>query len=68
MSKENKHTYQEAFEELQQLVQDIENGDISVDVLSEKVKRAAFLIKFCREKLTSTEKDVNEVLKELNED
>ena len=68
MSKEQKQTYQEAFEELQTLVQDIENGDISVDVLSEKVKRAAFLIKFCREKLISTEKDVNEVLKDLNEE
>lgn len=68
MAKEKTSTYQEAFEELQELVQDIENGDISVDVLSEKVKRAAFLIKFCREKLISTEKDVNDILKDLNEE
>ncbi|MGV3629638.1 MAG: exodeoxyribonuclease VII small subunit [Bacteroidota bacterium] len=60
--------YQDAFEELQQLVQEIENGEISVDELSVKVKRAAELIQVCKRKLTSTEEDVNEILKELGED
>ncbi|MCE3296832.1 MAG: xseB [Crocinitomicaceae bacterium] len=60
--------YQAAFEELQQLVQDIENGEISVDELSVKVKRAAELIQLCKRKLTSTEEDVNEILRELGED
>lgn len=59
--------YTEAFEELQQIVQEIEKGAITVDELSEKVKRAAYLIKFCKEKLSSTEEDVNKILKELNE-
>lgn len=60
--------YQDAFEELQQLVQEIENGEISVDELSVKVKRAAELIQVCKRKLTSTEEDVNEILRELGED
>ncbi len=63
MSKEGKYT--EAFEELQQIVADIEDGEITVDELSIKVKRAAELIKICKSKLTSTEEDVNEILKEL---
>lgn len=63
MSKEI--TYTEAFEELQLIVQDIEEGGISVDELSVKVKRAAQLIKICKLKLTSTEEDVNQILKEL---
>lgn len=63
MSKEIKYT--EAYQELETIVADIENGEISVDELSEKVKRAAELIKICKEKLTSTEKDVNTILKDL---
>ncbi len=64
----DKPNYTEAFEELQQIVQDIEEGEISVDELSIKVKRAAVLLKICKEKLSATEEDVNQILKELGED
>ena len=57
--------YTEAFEELQQIVNEIEEGEISVDELSEKVKRAALLINICKTKLSSTEEDVSKILKEL---
>jgi exodeoxyribonuclease VII small subunit len=63
MSKDPNYT--EAFEELQGIVLEIEQGEISVDALSEKVKRAAVLIKICKAKLTSTEEDVSRILKEL---
>ncbi len=62
---EKKKTYEEAYEELQEIVSEIESGTIGVDLLSEKVKRAGELIRFCKEKLFKTEKEVNEVLKEL---
>ena len=58
--------YTEAFEELQRIVSEIEQGEISVDELSEKVKRAAHLIKVCKSKLATTEADVNQILKELD--
>lgn len=61
-----KITYTQAFEELQEIVSEIEKGEISVDELSSKVKRASELIKICKEKLTSTEEDVNKILKELD--
>lgn len=61
----NEILYTAAFEELQLIVQEIEEGGISVDELSLKVKRAAQLIKICKTKLTSTEEDVNQILKEL---
>jgi exodeoxyribonuclease VII small subunit len=64
---EKEINYTEAFEELQQIVGDIEEGEISVDELSIKVKRAAELIKICKNKLTSTEEDVTQILKELEE-
>ena len=56
--------YTDAFQELQTIVAEIENGQISVDELSQKVKRASQLIKFCKMKLSSTEEDVNKILKE----
>ncbi len=60
-------SYKEAYEELQEIVSDIEQGEISVDELSEKVKRATLLIKICKQKLNNTEEDVNKILKELEE-
>lgn len=64
MSKEE-IKYTEAFDELQQIVSDLEDGEISVDELALKVKRASELIKICKKKLVSTEEDVNQILKEL---
>ncbi len=61
----DKPTYTEAFAELQTIISEIEDGEISVDILSEKVKRAAILIRICKDKLTSTEGDVNKILKDL---
>lgn len=58
--------YTAAFDELQEIVSEIEQGEISVDELSEKVKRAAELIKVCKLKLTTTEEDVNKILVELD--
>ena len=58
-------SYSVAFTELQAIVTEIEEGEISVDELSAKVKRAAQLIKICKAKLSSTEEDVNKILKEL---
>ena len=58
--------YTDAFDELQRIVAEIESGEISVDELSEKVNRAAFLIKICKTKLTTTQEDVNKILKELD--
>ena len=59
-------SYTQAFTELQSIVTEIEEGEITVDVLSEKVKKAAELIKICKTKLTTTEEDVNKILKELD--
>ena len=61
-------SYTDAFNELQTIVTEIEKGEISVDLLSEKVKRAALLIKVCKDKLFATEEDVQMILKELEGD
>jgi exodeoxyribonuclease VII small subunit len=58
-------TYTEAFQELQDIVAEIEKGETTVDVLSQKVKRASELIQLCKKTLRETEGDVNSILQEL---
>ncbi len=55
-------TYGEAMKELQEIMQAIENEELDVDILMEKVKKAAQLIKFCKEKLTKTNEEIQKVL------
>lgn len=65
---EKKISYTEAITELEAIVTEIEEGEITIDTLSEKVKRASELIRICKGKLTSTESDVNKILGEIKED
>lgn len=58
-------TYQAAFEELQEIVTEMERGTIGIDALSVKVKRAAELIQFCKQKLKETELDVDQILRDM---
>jgi len=62
--KEEKLNYTEAYEELQEIVKKMENFDISIDELSKKIKRAALLIKICKDKLFKTEEKLNAVINE----
>lgn len=59
---EKELTYSKAYAELEQIVAEVENSTIEIEELSEKVKRAAWLLKYCREKLLRTEADINEAL------
>lgn len=60
-----KISYTEAFDELQQIVLEMENAEIGIDELDSKVKRASVLLKVCREKLYKTEQNVLDTLKNL---
>lgn len=59
-------TYTAAFEELKEIVDQLENDSVSVDELTEKMKRATVLMKICRDKLTKTEEEVNKTIEELS--
>ncbi|HBO83652.1 MAG TPA: exodeoxyribonuclease VII small subunit [Deltaproteobacteria bacterium] len=61
----NKLNYTAAITELEKIVQEIESGEVDVDVLTEKVKRASKLIKFCNENLKNTQKEVSKVLEDI---
>ena len=59
--------YSEAIDELEALVDEIENDQISLDELTDKLKRASFLIKVCKKALFETEQEVKTILDEMNE-
>ncbi len=61
-------SYKDAIEEIDLIVEEIENETVDVDVLANKVKRATFLIKLCKEKLKTTDTEVKKSLKIFDEE
>ena len=60
-----KISYGEAITEIEEIIRKIEQEELDVDELSDKVKRVSFLINYCREKLRNTEEEVSNILKEI---
>lgn len=61
-------TYEAAYEELKEIAADIEAETVSVDVLAEKLKRASFLLEFCKAKLKSTEQEVSNIIQQMKKE
>jgi exodeoxyribonuclease VII small subunit len=59
MSKEIK--YEEAFAQLQDIVRKMENDEFSIDEIAVQLKTAQRLIKFCKDKLTKTEQQIQKI-------
>ena len=59
------YTYTQAMHRLEVILAQLEEGSASVDTLSELVKEAADLVKFCREKLRNTEDEVQKAFEGL---
>lgn len=55
-------TYNQAYNELSKLVDQIEDDKIQLDTLADKVKQAKALIDYCEVKLRSIDKDVEAAL------
>ena len=53
--------YEEAFAQLQDIVQKMENDEYSIDEIAVQLKEAQRLIKFCKDKLTKTEEEISKV-------
>jgi exodeoxyribonuclease VII small subunit len=58
-------TYTEAVVAIEEILQQIETGEMDIDELAEKVKQASELLKFCKGKLFQTEKEIEKILKEM---
>lgn len=60
-------SYQEAVSELESILEEIEEGNTDIDVLSDRVKRALFLIQLCKTKLRKTDEEVRKLLSDLED-
>ena len=57
-------SYNEALQEINDILRSLREEQNSVDTLAERVARATELIAYCRAKLRKAEEDVNKVLEE----
>ncbi len=62
-----KVSYSEAMAEIEEILEKIENEELDVDELAEKVKRVSVLLKTCKDKLTKTNEQVETILKEMED-
>ena len=62
-----KVSYNEAMAEIEDILEKIENEELDVDELAEKVKRVSVLLKICKDKLQKTNEEVEKILKEMEE-
>ena len=59
-----KETYSEAMALLEKIVSQIDNNELEIDVLAEKIKEANGIIAFCSDKLTKADKEIEKLLSE----
>jgi exodeoxyribonuclease VII small subunit len=67
MATNKKLSYQDALDEIEDILEKIESNELDIDDLAEKVKRVSFLLKFCKDKLQKTNEEVEKILSDMEE-
>lgn len=66
MNKSNLHksdlTYEQAKSALDKIIKDIQNENLSIDLLAEKIKQAQELITYCQMRLRNIESEVKSLI------
>jgi exodeoxyribonuclease VII small subunit len=57
--------YAEALAELEAILDELDGDEVDVDVLGSRVRRAAELLRLCRDRIASARFDVEQVVAEL---
>jgi len=60
--KENSGSFESAMENLEEIVEQMENGELSLDHMIEKFEEGQKLIKFCSGKLDEVERKIEKLL------
>lgn len=55
-------TYEGAMQKLEEMASQMERGEIGIDELAERLRKAQELMKYCHEKLYEAEKNCNSLL------
>ncbi|MFA6873542.1 MAG: exodeoxyribonuclease VII small subunit [Bacteroidaceae bacterium] len=58
-------TYEDALKQLEEIVSMLESGQLSIDILTEKLAQAEQLLTFCKAKLTHTNAEVKKILENM---
>lgn len=53
--------YEEAFARLQEIVREMEGGQLDIDQITAHMKEAQELITLCKKRLTETEKEIDKL-------
>lgn len=61
-----KINYEQAIEELETIVSKMESGELNLEAITEKLKRAQKLIKLCKDRLTKTDEEIKKILSSDN--
>ncbi len=66
MTKPNEPGYSEAMVELESILAELERDDLDVDVLADRVQRAAELLTLCRNRIARAQEDVDRIVADLD--
>lgn len=58
-------SFNDAVREIEDILKNIESGQLDLDKLSDSVKRASELIRLCQKKLKTTEEEINNIFRDL---
>lgn len=67
MVAKKKETYSQAVARLEQIVRLIDNNELEIDELADKIKEANEIISFCNDKLTKADEEIKKILSEKQE-
>lgn len=55
-------SYEKAYSELEAIINQLESDALSIELLAEKVSRAAYLLEICTQKMRSIESDIQQII------
>ena len=67
MATKKKETYSQAISRLEQIVNQIDNNELDIDQLADKIREANELIAFCQSKLMKADEKKKKILAERRE-
>ena len=59
-------SFNEAMSKIEEIIKNIETGDLDIDKLSSEVKIATELIRQCQKKLRNTEEEINSIFRDFS--
>ncbi len=62
----SKFNYSKALTRLNEIVIEMESDELDIEKISKLVKESSTLLKACKKALTSTEKEINNVITQMN--